>query len=138
MQSGQTVDVKMFANRTFQPNIEADLRQSLVNELVARGARVSSELSDFIISGEISSLSADASAFSATDQASYYTVTVAFQAQLSERRSGKVIWKGAETIKQGYPANSDLALQRNAHAAAVASACETAARLFVIKMNQSF
>jgi len=138
MQSGQTVDVKMFANRTYQPNVEAELRQALVNGLVSRGEKVGGELSDFVISGEIVSLSADASAFSALDQASYYTVTVVFQAQLSDRRSGKIIWKGAETIRQGYPANSDLALQRNSHTAAVSAACETAARLFIMQMNQSF
>ncbi len=138
LQSGQTVDVKMFANRTYQPDIEAELRHAIVNELVARGEKVSSELSDFVISGEIASLSADASAFSAIDQASYYTVTVAVHAQLADRRSGKVLWKGAETIRQGYPANSNLALQRNSHVAAVSAACATAARLLVIKMNQSF
>ena len=71
-------------------------------------------------------------------KASYYTVTVAVHAQLADRRSGKVLWKGAETIRQGYPANSNLALQRNSHVAAVSAACATAARLLVIKMNQSF
>jgi hypothetical protein len=128
----------MFTNRTYQPDIEAELRMAFVNELVSRGEKVSGELSDFVISGEITSLTLGASAFSSIDQAMYYTLTVVFQSQLSDRRSGKIVWKGAETVRQGYPVNSDLALQRNSHVAAVAAACETAARLIVVKMTQSF
>jgi hypothetical protein len=135
---GQTIDVRMFANRTYQPNIEADLRLAFVNELVSRGEKVSGNLSDLVVSGEIVSLGVDASAFSGIDQAMYYTVSVVVQAQLTDRRSGKIVWKGTEITRQGYPANTDLALQRNSHVAAVSAACATAARLIVVKMNQSF
>ena len=34
--SGQTVDVRMFANRTYEPGIEAEFRQALVSELLSR------------------------------------------------------------------------------------------------------
>jgi outer membrane lipopolysaccharide assembly protein LptE/RlpB len=135
---GQNIDVRMFANRTYQPNIEAELRLAFVNELVSRGEKVSVDLSDLVIDGEIASLSVDASAFSGDDKAMYYKITVVVQAQLTDRRSGKLVWKGSETIRQGYPANTDLALQRNAHGAAVSAVCTTAARLLVVKMNQSF
>jgi hypothetical protein len=138
IQRGQTLDVRMFANRTYQPNIEAKLRLAFVNELVSRGGKVRGDFSDLVVSGEIASLSTEAAAFSAVDQVRYYTVLVVVQAQLSDRKSGTIIWKGEETIRQGYPASSDLAFERNAHDAAVAAACVTAARLLVAKMNQSF
>lgn len=136
--SGQTVDVRMFANRTYQPGIDAELRQALVSELLSRGEQVSGDSSDFVISGEIVSMSTKTTAFSAVDQAVLYTIVLEIQGELTERRSGKVVWKGTETIRQGYPANEDLALQRNAHSAAVSAACAKAARLLVVKMNQSF
>lgn len=136
--AGQTVDVRMFANRSYQPNIEAELRQGLVSELLLRGEQVHSEPADFIISGEIVSLKVDTTAFSAVDKAMFYTIVLVVHGELSDRRSGKVVWRGDETIRQGYPANEDLGLQRNAHAAAVSAACATAARLLVVKMNQSF
>jgi len=135
---GQTLDVRMFANRTYQANIEAELRQAFVTALVSRGEKVSADLPDLVISGEIHSLSVDASAFSGDDKAMFYRITFVVQAQLSDRRSGEVVWKGEETIRQEYPANTDLALQRNAHAAAVSAACIRAAELLVVKMNQSF
>jgi len=128
----------MFANRTYQANIEAELRQAFVTALVARGEKVSADLPDLVVSGEIHSQSVDASAFSGDDKARYYRITFVVEAQLSDRRSGAVVWKGAETIRQEYPANSDLALQRNAHGAAVSAACIRAAELLVVKMNQSF
>jgi len=135
---GQTLDVRMFANRTYQPNIEGELRLAFVNEFVSRGETVSGDSADFVVSGEIASLGVSASAFSGVDGAMLYRLVLLVQAQLSDRRSGKVVWQGEETIRQEYPANADLALQRNAHAAAVSAACARAARLLVVKMNQSF
>ena len=128
----------MFPNRTYQPDIEAELRLAFVYELASRGNNVSGDQADFVVSGEIVSLSNKSTAFSAVDQAMFYTIVLEVQGELTERRSGKIVWKGSEVISQGYPSNSDLALQRNSHAAAVSAACDTAARRFVIKMNQSF
>ena len=135
---GQTVDVRLFKNRTYQPDIEAKLRQAFISELVSRGNNVAGDPADFVLSGEIVSMSNKSTAFSDVDQAMFYTIVLEVQGELTERRSGKIVWKGSEVIRQGYPSNSDLALQRNAHTAAVSAACETAARLLVIKMNQSF
>lgn len=135
---GQSIDVKMFANRTYQPNIEAMFRSALVNEMVARGDRVSGELSEFIVSGEIASFTMDTAAYSSIDTARLYRAVAEIQMQLSERKSGKVVWKGSETISQEYPANSDLALQRNANEAAVSAICTKGAQLLLLKMNQSF
>jgi len=135
---GQILDVRMFANRTYQPDIDAELRKAFVDQLASRGEKVSADDSDLVISGEIVSLYNEASAFSGDDTAMFYRITLRVQAQLADRRSSKVVWKGEEIILQGYPANTDLALQRNAYSAAVTAACTRAAELLVIKMNQSF
>jgi outer membrane lipopolysaccharide assembly protein LptE/RlpB len=137
-QSGQTLDVRMFTNRSYQPNIEAELRLAFVNELVSRGGAVSGDLSDLVVSGEIASLSVQSSAFSGDDEAKFYRLALVVQAQLSDRKSGRVVWKGEETIRQEYPANTDLALQRNAHSAAVSAACARVAGVLVARMNQAY
>lgn len=134
----RSLSVAMFANRTYQPNIDSELRQSLVSALVSRGGRIGGELSDYILSGEILSLTTEASAFSAHDNVMYYTVVMTVQATLTERRGGKVIWKGGEIIRQGYPANHDLALQRTAHDAAVSAVCNSVAQILAARMNRSF
>lgn len=130
--------VAMFDNRTYQPNIEAELRQAFVSTLVSRGGKLDGELSDYTLSGEILSLSTGGTAFSGSDTVKYYTLVMTVQATLTERKSNKVIWKGEEVIRQGYPANNDLALLRNAHDAAVTTACANAAKLLVARMNQKF
>lgn len=135
---GQTVDVRMFANRTYQPNIEGEFRRALVSELAARGHAAGDDTSDYLISGEIASLSIDTAAFSAIDRAMLYRVVVEIQMQLTERKSGKIIWKGSESVRQEYPATVDLALQRNAREAAVTSICAKAAQLLTTRMNQAF
>lgn len=135
---GQSVSVKMFANRTYKPNIEGEFRRALVNELVSRGQIVGDDAADFEISGEIVSLSIDAAAFSAADRAMIYRVVVEIRMQLAERKTGKVVWKGSEIITREYPATADLALQRNAREAALSSICAAAAQLLTAKMNQSF
>jgi len=128
----------MFANRTYHPDIDAELRKAFVNELTARGEKVSAEHSDLVVSGEIVSLTNETSAFSGNDTATFYRITLRVQAQLIDKKSGRVSWKGDEIIRQEYPANSDLALQRNAYSAAVTAACTGTAELLVKKMNQSF
>jgi outer membrane lipopolysaccharide assembly protein LptE/RlpB len=136
--SGQSVAVRQFANRTYQPNIEAEFRRALVSELVARGSNVTDDVTEFVVSGEIVSLATDMSAFSAADKVAYYRVSMEVRLQLVDRRSDTVAWKGSETVVQEYPANTDLALQRNAREAAVTAACARAAQRLVARMNQSF
>lgn len=135
---GQTVDVRMFANRTTESNVDGELRLAFVNELAKRGVAVSGDRAAYVFSGEIASLGVSASAFSGVDGAMLYRLVLLVQAQLSDSRSGEVVWKGEETVRQEYPVNSDLALQRNAYDAAVAALCRQAARLLVAKMHQSF
>lgn len=135
---GRSLSVKMFANRTYQPNVEGGFRRALVNELVSRGQIVGAEAADFEISGEIVSLSIDSAAFSAVDRAMIYRVVVEIRMQLAERKHGKVVWKGSEIISREYPAVAELALQRNAREAALSSIWATAAQLLVARMNQSF
>lgn len=136
--AGQSVDVRMFANRTYQPNIDAELRRAFVNELAARGERIGGDLSDYVVSGEIAVMTNEATAFSAIDQAKLYRIVLEVHSQLTERKSGNTVWKGGETSRQEYPANTDLALQRNAHDAAVSAACAAAARVLVGRMKLSF
>lgn len=135
---GRSVDVRLFANRTYQPNIEGELRRALVSEFVSRGYPAGDANSDYLISGEIVSLSMDTAAFSAVDRAKVYGIVIEIQMQLAERSSGSIVWSGSESVRGEYPANLDLALQRNARDAAVSSICARAAQLLAARMNQVF
>jgi outer membrane lipopolysaccharide assembly protein LptE/RlpB len=132
------VAVGMFANRTYQSSLEGKLRLALVSELAGRGSYAEEGSNDLAISGEIESLAIDAAAFSSADKAMLYKASMTVRMQLTEKESGKVLWKSSETLQQEYPAGTNLALQRNARDAALSAICEKMARVLVNRMNQAF
>jgi len=135
---GRKIAVSMFANRTYQPGLEGKLRLALVNELAAGGNKGEAPDADLVITGEIDSLLLETAAFSAADKAMLYRAVMTVHIQLAENKSGKVIWKSSETVRQEYPSSADLALQRNARDAALSSLCEKTARTVINRMNQTF
>lgn len=137
--SGRSMHIAMFANRTYQPNVEGELRKALLAEIASGPANIVPEnTAELQLSGEIESLSIDSSAFSAQDKAMLYRLALSVQARLVEAKSGKVIWQGKETIIDDYPATADLALQRNSREAAIKAACREMAKRLSIAMNRAF
>lgn len=136
---GRSLHVDLFANRTYQPNIEAEFRKALLGELALRGENVRPEnRADLILSGELVVSAITTSAFSAADKAMMYSFTLTVTMQLAERQSGRIIWKSAETLQQEYPAIVDLGLQRNSRDAAITLLCDRMAKIIVQKMDQAF
>jgi len=137
---GKLLNVQMFANRTYQPNVEAQLRRALLDEIQGSGAgTIAPEQSaDMILSGDVESLVIENVAFSAQDKAMMYRVVLTVQANLQERTSGRVIWKTRETVRQEYPANVDTALLRNSRDAAIAASCREMAGRLARQFRQAF
>jgi len=136
---GRSLHLAMFANRTYQPNIEAEFRRALLGELALRGENVRAEaVADLILTGELDSAAITTTAYSAADKAMMYSLTLTATMQVTERQSGRVVWKSAETAKQEYPATADLGLQRNSREAAVTALCARMAKNIVQKMDQAF
>jgi len=135
---GRDVQVGIFANRTYQPDVEAKLRLAMVNELMARGERPVTSEANLTVTGEVEKLIVETVAYSAVDKAMLYRVTIAVNAQLLDKKSGRILWKGGETLSQDYPATLDLALQKNARDAAVAEICKSISKVLLARMNQTF
>lgn len=136
---GRSLHVALFANRTYQPDIEAEFRKALLGELALRGENIRPEnAAELVISGEVAASSSAITAYSAADKAMMYGLTLTVQVQIAERQSGKVIWKDAETLQQEYPASADIGLQRNSRQAAVTALCARQAKIIAQKMDQAF
>ncbi len=136
---GRSLYVAMFANRSYQPNIEAEFRKALLSEFALRGENIRPEKgADLIISGELDSASVAITAYSAHDNAMMYSFTLTVLLQLTEQQSSRVIWKSAETLKQDYPAAADIGLQRNNREAAITALCSRMAKIVVQRMDQAF
>ncbi len=136
---GRSVAIAMFANRTYQPNIDAELRRALVIETVKESSGlVAATVADLLLEGEIDSLTIEARAFSAVDTAKFYRISLSIKSQLVDRKSGRIVWKSTENMNREYPAGADLALQRNAREAALQAVCQDMAKQIVAHINQAF
>ena len=137
---GRLLHVKMFANGSYQPNVDGLLRLALLDEIAKSGGgeQAAEQVADLTFSGEIESLDLENAAFSASDKAMKYRLVLTVQAVLTERRSGKVLWKSREIVREEYPVNADMALQRNSLDAAISASCREMASRLVTQMNRAF
>lgn len=137
---GRSLHVALFTNGSYQPDVEGSLRHALVDELAATasGEQSAEKSADLLLNGDIESLVIDTAAYSERDRARIYRVSLTVQARVIDRKNGKVLWKTKEVAREEYPANTDMASQRNARDAAIASVCREMARLLVIQMDRVF
>jgi outer membrane lipopolysaccharide assembly protein LptE/RlpB len=129
---GRSLAIAMFANRTYQPDLEAVLRRALVEELAAGYGAMLPE------AGEPETLTIDTPAYSGADKAMIYRISISAEARLVERKSGRIIWKGRESVREEYPATADLGLQRNAREAAISAICRTLAGRIAMRLDNAF
>lgn len=137
---GRSLHVKMFANSSYQANVEGQLRLALIDEISRSGGgeQVGEQAADLILSGDVESLDLENAAFSGSDKAMMYRVVLTVTAVLTERKSGRVLVKSRETVREVYPVNSDMALQRNSRDAAITASCREMARYLVAQMDRAF
>lgn len=136
---GRSLYPALFTNRSYQPDVEAELRRALLDELAQRGEEIGPEGSaDLILAGEIDVASSAITAYSAADTAKMYAFTLQATVTLRERKSGKVILKFTESVRQDYPVTANINLQRNSREAGIKAACGKLALVIAEKMNQAF
>src|SRR5512138_1697206 len=102
---GRSLHVGMFANSTYQPDVEGKLRLSLVDELAisSPGRLVDVNHADLLLTGDVESLIIENAGFSSQDKAAIYRIVLTVQARVSDRKNGKILWKTSETVREEYP-----------------------------------
>lgn len=136
---GKTLEVTMFDNRSFRPNIEAVLSDIIVDELVKReGAQLVERGGDVVLSGAVLNYSTSHVSYTAEDQVKEYRATVKAEVTLRKKDTGKVIWKGTLTSSQDFPALADLVFQQNSEDAAIREICRKLAREVYIHLTEDF
>src|SRR6266581_7493388 len=123
-QSGQaevkTINIPIFANKTFKTNLEAQLVNSLVDEFsLRRNFRViSRQDADLTLSGTVLSYGIAPISYTAADTVREYRAAITAEAVLRQTNTQKVLWKGVVSWSQDYPVNVDIAKQQNSEDAA--------------------
>lgn len=132
--------VSVFANKSYRAGLETIVTQFVIDEFARRsgGNLVDEAAADLTLNGAVLSYDVAPVAYTAVDRVGAYRATIKLLATLSERQTGKVLWKGELTESQDYPANVDLALQHNNEAAAITEICRRLAEQMHEKMQEDF
>jgi len=143
-QSGQaavkTLNIPIFANKTFKTNLEAQLVNSLVDEFsLRRNYRViSGQDADLTLSGTVLSYGITAISYTAADTVREYRATVTAEAVLRQTNTQKVLWKGIVSWSQDYPVNEVIALQQNSEEAAIREISRRLAQQIYLRVVDDF
>ncbi len=143
-QSGQaavkTLNIPIFANKTYKTNLEAQLVNSLVDEFsLRRNYRVvSAQDADLTITGTVLSYGIAAISYTATDTVREYRATITAEAVLRQTITQKVLWKGVVSWSQDYPVNADIALQQNSEEAAIREISRRLAQQIYLRVLDDF
>ncbi|HET6419565.1 MAG TPA: LptE family protein [Geobacteraceae bacterium] len=137
--SGRTVNIQIFANKSYKPNVEGVMTDALVDQFArSKGLELQSSDADLTLSGEVLSYGYGASAYSAADVIMEYSASMSVSATLRKSKTQQVLWKGTVSMSQYFPANSNIALQQNAEDAAIQEICRKIAQKLYVDIFNKF
>jgi hypothetical protein len=91
-----------------------------------------------IMKGKLISYSNSAVAYSAIDQVRMSRLLISVELELYRKGETAPLWKGVLNAAKDYPANIDLALQRNAEESALDATSRIIAQKFISAAEQSY
>ncbi len=137
----QKIWVPFFSNESISPTAQTVLRRAFYDEIHAlRGLNpaASEEIADLVIKSKIISYSSKAVSYNTIDQAREYSLNLNVELEISKKGQALPLWKGQLQGSKQYPANTNLALQRNAEEQALDAAARIIARKFISALEESY
>ena len=98
----------------------------------------SSSAADLLVSGVLRSYGLTAMSYTAADRAREFRLVIDVELEMRRKGEGNPLWKGKLQAFQDFPANDDLALQRNSEEAALAAASKKLAQKLLNAVEQSY
>lgn len=139
--SGQTLWVPFITNESVSPTAQTVLRRALYEEFHAlRGlvAAKSEPASDLYMKGKLVSYTIKIVSYNASDRVREYKLTLDVEMELYRTGVAAPLWKGRLQASKNFPANSNLALQRNAEESALDAAARIIAQKLIMSTEQSY
>lgn len=139
--SDQKIWVPFFRNESVSPSAQTVLRRGFYEELYSlRGLHPanSEEDADLVMKARIISYASTAASFSALDQALEYKLSLNVELELLKKGQTVPLWKGQIHAVQQYPANTNLALQRNSEEQALDAGARIIAQKFISALEESY
>ncbi|WP_243374437.1 LptE family protein [Geotalea sp. SG265] len=134
------IHVRIFANKSYRAGLETVVTQSLIDEyaLHSGGNAVAEGAARLVLSGTVLSYTVDPVSYTAADRVAGYRAALKIAATLTERQTGKIVWKGEVSGNRDFPASPDIALQQNRESAAIAEISRRLAEQLHEKMQEDF
>ena len=139
--TAQTIWVPFFNNESVSPTAQTVLRRAFYEELHAlRGLNPagSEESADLAMKARLISYSSRAVSYNALDRAREFSLSLNVELEISKKGEAAPLWKGQIQGAKQYPANRDLALQRNAEEQALDAAARIIAHKFISALEESY
>lgn len=139
--TAQNIWVPFFSNESVSPTAQTVIRRAFYEELHAlRGLKPagSEESADLAMKARIISYSNRVVSYSAIDQAREFSLSLTVELEISQKGVVLPLWKGQIQGTKQYPANRDLALQRNAEEQALDAAAQIIAHKFISALEESY
>lgn len=140
-QSFQNIWIPFFSNESISPTAQTVLRRAFYDEFHAlRGINpaVSEDKADISMKAKIISYSSTAVSYSAIDQAREFRLSLNVELEVIKKGQALPLWKGQIQGTKQYPANTNLALQRNSEEQALDAVARTIAHKFITALDESY
>ncbi len=137
----QKIWVPFFANESISPTAQTVLRRTFYEELHAlRGLMPagSEGSADLVMKARIISYSNKAVSYSSVDKAREFSLSLNVELEILRKGDVSPLWKGQLQGSKQYPANTNLALQRNAEEKALDGASRIIAHKFISALEESY
>ncbi len=140
-ESYRNVWIPFFSNESISPTAQTVLRRAFYDEIHAlRGLNPSEsqEAADLSMKAKIISYSSTAVSYSAKDEVREYRLTLNVELEAYKKGQLLPLWKGQLQGSKQYPANINMALQRNAEEQALDAAARILAHKFISAIEESY
>ena len=139
--TGQQIWVPFIINESVSSTAQTVLRRAIYDESHAMRGLVPSAnegSADLIVKGKLVSYANGIAAYSAIDQVRMLRLYLSVDLELRRKGETAPLWKGTLNAAKDYPANTDLALQRNSEESALDAASRIIAQKFISAADQSY
>lgn len=137
----KTIWIPFFGNESVSPVAQTVLRRSFYEEFHAlRGLTPAANeaVADLTMQTRLLSYSNKATSYSSLDKAVIYTMLIEVELAIFKNGDKTPFWKGRLSAEKQYPANSNLAVQRNAEEQALDAASRIVAQKLVSALEETY
>lgn len=139
--AGRTIWIPFFINESISPTAQTVLRRAFYDELYAlRGISPAQNegTADLVTKARVISYSNKAVSYNALDQAREFKLTLNIELEVARNEQKLLLWKGQLQGTKQYPANTNLAMQRNSEDQALDAAARIIAHKFISALEESY